>query len=77
MLRDYGSRLFDLIDAPINRGTLIELYAATIDALAKWEPRIKISNVQVQSVVNGQVTLSLQGVYVPNGEPITVDGIVI
>lgn len=77
MLRDYGSRLFELVDAPINRGTVVEIYAATIEALAKWEPRIAVSSVSVVSVIAGQITLSLQGVYIPNGKPITLDGITV
>lgn len=77
MLRDYGSRLFELVDAPINKATIVEIYAATIEALTKWEPRIAISSVSVVSVIAGQITLSLQGVYLPNGQPITVDGIVL
>lgn len=78
MLRDYGSRLFELVDAPVNSSTLMELYAATIEALAKWESeRIDIANVQIQSVVDGRVTLSLQGVYKENGQPILLDGIVV
>lgn len=77
MLRDYGSRLFELVDAPINRGTIVDLYVATIEALAKWEPRISVSRVFAESVTAGKVTLTLEGVYLPNGQPITIDGIVI
>ena len=77
MLRDYGSRLFELVDAPLNRSTLIELYVATIDALQKWEPRLAIARVFASAVSDGRVTLELEGVYLPTGQPVTVDGIVI
>ena len=77
MLRDYGSRLFDLVDAPLNQGTIMELYAATIEALIKWEPRIAVSAVQILSVVSGVVTLTILGTYLPEGKPITLDGIVL
>jgi phage baseplate assembly protein W len=77
MLRDYGSRLFDLVDAPLNQGTIMELYAATIEALVKWEPRIAVSAVQILSVISGTVTLTITGTYLPEGKPITLDGIVI
>lgn len=77
MLRDYGSRLFELVDAPLNRSTLIELYVATIEALQKWEPRIAIARVFASSVADGKVTLELEGVYLRTGQPVTVDGIVL
>jgi len=77
MLRDYGSRLFELVDAPINPGTIIELYVASIEALTKWEPRVRVNRVFVTSVTAGKITLTLEGTYLPNGQPITVDGIVI
>jgi len=47
MRRDYGSRLWDLVDAPINAETLAELHIATAEALDKWEPRILIESVAV------------------------------
>lgn len=77
MLRDYGSRLFDLVDAPINRQTIVDIYAATVEALAKWEPRIAVSRVFATSVAPGQITLALEGTYLPNGQPIVMDGIVV
>lgn len=77
MLRDYGSRLFQLVDAPLNRGTIVEIYVATIEALAKWEPRISISRVVAESITAGKITLTLEGTYLPNGKPITVDGIIV
>ena len=33
MRRDYGSRLFELIDAPINRSTVVDIVAETAEAL--------------------------------------------
>jgi uncharacterized protein len=47
MRRDYGSRIWDLVDAPINAETLAELHIATAEALDKWEPRILIESVAV------------------------------
>ena len=75
MLRDYGSRLFELVDAPLNKGTVMDIYAATIEALTKWEPRISVTKVRVVSMVAGQISLTLQGIYTPNGTAITLEGI--
>lgn len=77
MRRDYGSRLFELVDAPVNKTTLTEIYAATATALRKWEPRIKVETVGVSKAEVGKVELSITGKYIPEGTPIIVDGIVI
>jgi phage baseplate assembly protein W len=64
MLRDYGSNIPRLVDAPMNPKTIPLIYAATAEALDKWEPRLKLQRVQVLSVgANGTITLSVEGVY--------------
>lgn len=75
MRRDYGSRLFELIDAPMNRSTLLDIYAATAEAIARWEPRFKLQSVQAASAAPGAITLDMTGEYLPDGQVITLDGI--
>lgn len=75
MRRDFGSNLPNLVDAPMNAQTLTQLYAATAEALQNWEPRIQVSQVTATSAQVGQITISLTGTYLPNGQPITLDGI--
>ena len=77
MRRDYGSRLFSLIDAPMNRTTLMELYASTADALERWEPRFRLESVQAVAAEPGRIELDLTGEYLPDGQTITLDGIVV
>jgi phage baseplate assembly protein W len=77
MRRTYGSRLFQLVDAPVNRGTLAEIYAATVDALVTWEPRIAVERVRVEAIKAGRITLTLTATLVESGEPITLDGLVV
>jgi phage baseplate assembly protein W len=77
MRRDYGSKLFQLVDAPLNRSTIVNFYAATVEALTRWEPRISISRVQATQVGVGKVSIDLECLYTPTGEPILVEGIVI
>jgi phage baseplate assembly protein W len=78
MRRDYGSRLFELVDAPTNQATLIDVYAATGEALDKWEPRFKLTRVFIDAVGDdGKMSLTLQGIYLPNGKEITLDGIIL
>ncbi len=77
MRRDYGSRLFELVDAPINRSTLVEIYAATAEALLKWEPRLELSRVRVTRANPGNVELLLEGTYLPDGQQIELEGIIV
>ncbi|MCF6432908.1 GPW/gp25 family protein [Leisingera sp. MMG026] len=59
MLRDYGSDLPDVIDQPLNGETLIDVYQATAEALALWEPRISLGRVQVIDARPGYAELEL------------------
>ena len=77
MRRDYGSKLFSLIDAPLNRGTLVDIYAATAEALMKWEDRLLVSAVDITSAQLGQIALKITGKYVLDGKTVQLDGIVV
>ncbi len=75
MRRAYGSDLPLLIDAPINAETIVDIIAESAIAIATWEPRIDVQQVDVDEASPGRVALTVTGVYLPDGEPITVDGI--
>lgn len=75
--RDYGSKLFLLIDKPVNAGWLVDLYAYTAEALDKWEPEFSLSQVKVASVDAGHPTIDLYGTYLIDGQPVAMEGIVI
>ncbi|WP_264329176.1 GPW/gp25 family protein [Wolbachia endosymbiont (group A) of Andrena hattorfiana] len=77
MRRNYGSRLFELVDKPINRDLTLEIYAATAEALGKWEKRFKLEKVKITEVKEGKVTIALEGIYTPNGENICFDGVMV
>lgn len=77
MRRDYGSRLFELVDKPINRDLTLEIYAATAEALEKWERRFKLEKVKITEVKEGRVTLNLEGVYLSEGKFININGVVV
>lgn len=58
--RDYGSLIPTLIDQPFNGITRMRLMAATVMALLRWEPRIKLSRVDIQfGTDRGAVVLEL------------------
>lgn len=77
MRREYGSRLFELIDAPTNRETLVDIYAAVAEALNQWEDRLQLEQIDITSAIKGQLVLTLTGKYLLDGKAIKLDGIVI
>ncbi len=77
MRRDYGSRLFELVDKPINRDLTLEIYAATAEALGKFEKRFKLEKVKIAEAKEGKMTLVLEGMYLSEGKFIGISGIVV
>jgi uncharacterized protein len=75
MRRDYGSRLYELVDAPVNRDTLVQIYAAAAEALIRWEPRIRLESVRAERAEPGRVFLEVIGEYLPDGQRILIDGV--
>jgi phage baseplate assembly protein W len=62
MLREYGCYLFELIDRPLNRATLLLGAMAVTIALAKWEPRIAVTQVTFEGdFTSGQAVLNVTG----------------
>lgn len=61
MRRDYGSLLPELIDQPLNGATLLRAYAATVMALTRWEPRLRITRVQFEADASGRVMIIVEG----------------
>ena len=77
MRPEYGSRLFELIDAPLNQATLAQMYAATAEAINRWEPRFTLKKVSINQAIAGKIELDLQGTYAPTGEVMTIERIVL
>lgn len=78
MLRSYGSRLFELNDAAMNRVGVMDVMIATAEALRAWEPRLQLSKVAVnEATADGRFHISVSGIYTPNGKALSLDGIVI
>jgi phage baseplate assembly protein W len=67
MCRDYGSRLPELVDRPINPAFEIDIYAATAESLARWEPRFELTQIRILETSPGRIILKLEGVYRPDG----------
>lgn len=76
MRRDYGSRLPELVDNPTGELLKVELFAATAEALVKWEPRFRLDRVYLQSASEaGKIVLALEGRILLNDEPVRLEGI--
>lgn len=79
MRRAYGSRLPDLVDAPLNRFTLLAIIRESALAIGRWEPRVKIKRVWVDSIDAGRVTLAMEGDYIPTdgtlSRPVKIEGL--
>lgn len=70
MRRDYGSLLFELIDAPFNPATRLRLYAAVAIALARWEPRIRLTRVGIAAGADvGEAVIEIEGARTDAAQP--------
>lgn len=73
MRREYGSQLVDLIDWPLNNATRLQAYAATAMALMRWEPRIRLSRVQLSlGDTAGMALLDIEGLVTDTNEPLSL-----
>ena len=75
--RTYGSRLFSLIDAPLTQGTLNEIYQAAAEAIINWEPRLQVTKIKVAQAKFGAVLVDIVGNYFPEGNAVTIEGIIV
>jgi uncharacterized protein len=73
--RDFGSELFELVDAPNNSTSRVRLYAAAATALMRWEPRLKLTRVQLSTeavdAFAGVQVLDIEGTTTETGEPVS------
>lgn len=74
MRRDYGSRLFALLDRPLNPSTRAAIAKATVEAITRWEPRFATSQVTTE-VSEGKIAITMTGRYLPDGQQVRLDGI--
>lgn len=61
--RPFGSLAPDLVDAPANGTTVVQLYTACVTALMSWEPRLVIHRITARLDANapGGVEIILEG----------------
>lgn len=71
MQRTYGSRIPELLDAPMSRGFVADLVAAAAEAITEWEPRVQLKRVQVKSAAPGKVSIDLT--LITNGRTVLLE----
>lgn len=59
MRRNYGSFLSQMIDAPFNDVTRMQLSAAAVTALIQWENRINFESISINTTGQGKFVLDL------------------
>lgn len=59
--REYGSLLSTLIDQPQNPGLRLQVMAAVYVALCRWEPRLMLDSVHINSNFDGSMVVELAG----------------
>lgn len=80
MLRHYGSDIPDLLDRPVNASWITGFVAAVAVALGTWEPRIllrRVTDLNLDNLPNGQVTMTLLAWYKPGGYFIRLDNLLL
>jgi phage baseplate assembly protein W len=77
MRREYGSLLPDLVDAPLDGVTVLDIIQATAAAIGRWEPRVAVRRVQVRAVEPGQITLDCDLIWRADGGALRLDGLTI
>lgn len=75
--RAFGSRLPERIDNPAGPALAIDIIADTATAIDQWEPRYSLESVKVDQSAPGRCVLDLDGIYLPEGRRVTLDGLVI
>lgn len=76
MLREYGCAVPDMVDRPINELFEIELHASIAEALAKWEPRFRLTSVWISGrSPRGQVIIGIEGTIVASGVTSRLEGL--
>nr|WP_314426907.1 GPW/gp25 family protein [uncultured Erwinia sp.] len=59
--REYGSLLSELIDQPQTPGLRLQVMSAVYVALSRWEPRLTLDAITINSHIDGSMVVGLTG----------------
>ncbi|MFM2041550.1 MAG: hypothetical protein RLY86_126 [Pseudomonadota bacterium] len=71
--RDYGCRLFDLVAAPATPTTRLQAVAAVVDALERWEPRVRPLRADVAARPDGTALVTVDLVTASGDRTLTAE----
>ncbi len=66
MRPEYGSKLYRLVDNPVNAGWIARAVHEATEAIEKWEPRVSVLKIKPLSTSQGKVELEIT--FTLNGE---------
>lgn len=69
--REYGSLLSVLIDQPQNPALRLQIMSAVYMALNRWEPRLTLDTITINSHFDGSIVVDLTGQR-NNGAPVSL-----
>ncbi|HCR2012448.1 TPA: GPW/gp25 family protein [Enterobacter asburiae] len=69
--REYGSLLSELIDQPQNPALRLQVMSAVYVALSRWEPRLTLDSITINSSFGGSMVIELTGKR-NNGAPVSL-----
>ncbi|WP_312070096.1 GPW/gp25 family protein [Lelliottia nimipressuralis] len=69
--REYGSLLSVLIDQPQNPALRLQIMSAVYMALSRWEPRLTLDSITINSLFDGSMVVDLTGER-NNGAPVSL-----
>lgn len=69
--REYGSLLSELIDLPQNPALRLQVMSAVYVALSRWEPRLTLDSITINSSFDGSMVVELTGQR-DNGAPVSL-----
>ncbi|MDE1464788.1 hypothetical protein [Spartinivicinus poritis] len=78
--RDYGSRVYELVDRNVDPGFYMQAYIRLAEAInnpVNGLNDIKLTTMAITRAEEHQIELTLQFILLENGEPIKMEGILI
>lgn len=75
MLREYGSRLFELIDDPVDQRFAVEVFQAVAEAINRWEPRFAVERIRLAEIRDTGPVFDLHGVDLETGRGVVLEGV--
>ena len=75
MLREYGSRLFELLDDPVDQRFQVEVFAAVAEAIQEWVPRFELERVRLVEVNETGPVFNLYGVDAETGRGVVLESV--